>query len=446
MNISLKDNRGVPVSTTSLKSLERLEQACDLMNGYFNDPFAVIDEALAEDPQFIMGHCFRAAFMATATDKTFLPEIRRSVEAAEALAGKANDRERGHIAGARAWLESDYDRVADHYQRVLLDHPRDLMALQLVHLRDFLTGQAMMLRDRPARTMPAWDESVPGYNYVLGMHAFGLEESGDYARAEERGRQAVALQPRDSWAVHAVAHVLEMQNRTSEGIDWINRGSDYWSGDNGFAYHNWWHLALFHLDRGDTAEVLALYDRLIRNTGSTMPMELIDAAALLWRLHLMGVGVGQRWKEVADKYEATAEDGHYAFNDLHAMFAFAAEGRTTAAERLLATLARRAEATDWNGIATRTVGLPLAQAIDAFAKGRYAQAVETLLRVRPIAYRFGGSHAQRDILSLTLVEAALRGGQGQVAQAMAGERTELKPLSGVNRLLAQRAAGLAKAA
>ena len=208
MKILLKDQRGVPVSTTNPKSLERREQACDLMNGYFNDPFAVIDEALAEDPQFIMGHCFRAAFMATATDKTFLPEIRRSVEAAEALAGKANDRERGHIAGARAWLESDYDRVADHYQRVLLDHPRDLMALQLVHLRDFLTGQAMMLRDRPARTMSAWDESVPGYNYVLGMHAFGLEESGDYARAQERGRQAVALQPRDSWAVHAVAHVL----------------------------------------------------------------------------------------------------------------------------------------------------------------------------------------------------------------------------------------------
>lgn len=446
MRISLKDNRGVPVSTTNLKSLERLEQACDLMNGYFNDPFAVIDTALAEDPAFILGHCFRAAFLATATDKAFVPEMRRSVEAAEALIDKANDRERGHIAGARAWLEGDYDRVAERYQRILIDHPRDLMAAQLVHLRDFLTGQAMMLRDRPAWMLPAWDESVPGYNYVLGMHAFGLEESGDYARAEERGRKAVALQPRDAWAVHAVAHVLEMQNRTGEGIDWINKGSEHWQADNGFAYHLWWHRALLHLDRGDAAEALALYDRSIRNPGSTMPMELIDAAALLWRLHLMGVGVGQRWEEVADKYEATVEDGHYAFNDLHAMMAFAAEGRPLAAARLLATLGRRAERADWNGVVTRTVGLPLAQAIDAFAKGRFDLAVDLLLRVRPIAYRFGGSHAQRDILSLTLIEAALRGGQGRVAQAIAGERTELKPLSGINRLLAQRAAGLAKAA
>ena len=294
--------------------------------------------------------------------------------------------------------------------------------------------------------MQAWDESVPGCNYLLGMHAFGLEESGDYARAEEQGRKAVALQPRDGWAVHAVAHVLEMQNRIAEGIDWINKGSDYWSADNGFAYHLWWHRALYHLDRGDTAEALALYDRSIRTPGSTLPMELIDAAALLWRLHLTGVGVGQRWKEVADTYETTVEDGHYAFNDLHAMMAFAADGRTKAAERLLATLTRRAEGNDWNGVATRNIGLPLAQAIDAFAKARYAQAVDILLQVRPIAYRFGGSHAQRDILSLTLIEAALRGGQGRVAQAVASERTELKPFSGINRLLAQRATGLAKAA
>lgn len=442
MRINLNDKRGVPVSTANLRSLERLEQASELMHGFFLDPFAVIDAALAEDPDFVMGHCFCAGMMATATDKTLLPEIERSAAAAEALARHANERERGHIAGIRAWLDGDLDRVAEHYQRVLIDYPRDLIAAQIVHQRDFLTGQATMLRDRPARMLAAWDESVPGYGYVLGMHAFGLEECGDYARAEERGRKAVALQPRDAWAVHAVAHVLEMQNRTGEGVDWLTNTSDGWAPDNGLAYHNWWHLALFHLDRGRVDEALALYDRSVRNPASTVPMEMVDGAALLWRLHLLGAGVGARWKELADKYEAMADDGYYAFNDLHAMLAFAADGRTRAAERLLTTLERAAQGHDSNAAMTREVGLPACRAIDAFAKGRHALAVDLLLRVRPIAYRFGGSHAQRDVLALTLVEAALRGGQGKLAAALVSERRELKPLSGANRALAQRAAAL----
>jgi len=177
-----------------------------------------------------------------------------------------------------------------------------------------------------------------------------------------------------------------------------------------------------------------------------VPMEMLDGAALLWRLHLMEVPVGARWAELADKYEAMVEDGYYAFNDMHAMLAFAADGRAEAAERLLMTLRRAAQGTDSNGAMTRDVGLPVCQAIDAFAKGRYAQASELLVRVRPIAYRFGGSHAQRDILSLTLAEAALRSGQPGVASAIVSERCQLKPLSGINRVLSRRLASQRAAA
>jgi tetratricopeptide (TPR) repeat protein len=440
---TLTDKRGVPVSTANRRSLDRLEQASDLYHGFYGDPLATIDNALKEDPDLVMGHCLRAGLLMTKTDKSLLPELARSVMAAEALAARANDRERGHIAAIRAWLDGDLDRVSDHYGRVLIDYPRDLLALQFAHQRDFFVGQSAMLRDRVARALTAWDGDVPGYNFVLGMHAFGLEETGDYGRAEDRGRLAVAIEPRDPWAIHAVAHVMEMQGRAACGIEWLATRQGDWAVDNGLAYHNWWHLALFLLDRGDAREALALYDRAIRASHSSAPMEMLDAAALLWRMHLRGIAVGTRWMELADQYEATAEDAYYAFNDMHAMMAFAAEGREAAARRLLAALERRAQVDDSNGQMTRQVGLPVCRALQAFAHGRYAMAVDLLLRARPIAYRFGGSHAQRDVLSLTLIEAALRAHQAQTARALASERIELKPSSSYNRILAKRAATLA---
>ncbi|MBZ9966671.1 MULTISPECIES: hypothetical protein [unclassified Mesorhizobium] len=89
------------------------------------------------------------------------------------------------------------------------------------------------------------------------MHAFGLEETGDYGRAEEVGRLAVALQPLDCWAHHAVAHVMEMQGRAEDGIGWMIAREPHWSADdNFFRVHNWWHRSLCHLDLGQADEAL----------------------------------------------------------------------------------------------------------------------------------------------------------------------------------------------
>jgi len=326
--MGLTDRNGVPVSTNNLRSLERLERATELFHGYFGDPIAVIEEALADDPGFIMGHCFRAGVLTTVTEKSVEPVIRESVEAVEARWHKANERERGLIGAAKAWLDGDFKRAAALYGRVAVNHPRDLFAVQLAHLGDFLLGQSTLLRDRVAGVLPAWDPSMPGYGYLLGMYAFGLEETGDYGRAEDMGRQAVDHMPRDPWAIHAVAHVMEMQGRLTDGVEWLTRRSRDWASDNAFAYHNWWHLSLYHLDLGETDRVLALYDTAIRPQSTAVALEMVDAAALLWRLHLQDVDVGNRWNELADSWKGLSGDGHYAFNDLHAMMAFVATGRT----------------------------------------------------------------------------------------------------------------------
>jgi tetratricopeptide (TPR) repeat protein len=296
-----------------------------------------------------------------------------------------------------------------------------------------------MLRDRVARVLPDWDESIPGYGYVLGMHAFGLEETGDYARAEVAGRKALHLNRRDPWAVHAVAHVMEMQGRLGEGVAWLESRADDWAPDNGFAFHNWWHLALYYLDLGRHERVLALYDREIHPRPTGLALNMIDASAMLWRLGLRGVDVGARWAAIADEWAPKADDRFYAFNDVHAMMAFVGAGRYAEGEALLARMVAGAERADSNGMMTREVGLPVARALLAFGRGRYAETVGLLRPVRLVAHRFGGSHAQRDVLSLTLIEAALRAGQHRLAKALAAERMQLKPSSPFNWKLSLRA-------
>ena len=436
--MGLLDRRGVPASTENRDSLARYEAAADQFHSYFGNPLATIDEALAADPQFVMGHCLRAGMLLTATEKGALPLARASVEAAESLGRVANDRERGHIAAARAWLAGDFEGAVERYGAILHDYPRDILALQIAHVGDFFLGRSTMLRDRVAQVLPHWSAGAPGYGYVLGMHAFGLEETGLYDRAEATGRRALDLNRRDPWAVHAVTHVMEMQGRLPEGIAWLRTREQDWAPENAFAYHNWWHLALFHLDLGDEQRVLEIYDSHIRPQPSTVVLEMIDASALLWRLHLRGIAVGERWRELAASWEPLAEDGYYSFNDAHAMMAFVADGRQDAARRLVATLERAEQGEGTNAGMARDVALPLARALAAFGAGDYAAAVPLLARVRPIASRFGGSHAQRDVIALTLLEAALRAGQTSLARSLAAERTDLKPTSPFNWSTASR--------
>jgi tetratricopeptide (TPR) repeat protein len=437
--MTLHDCRDVPVSTGNARSLAGYEEAVELMHSYFGDPVGRIDAALAEDPGFVMGHALRAGIMVSAADKGVEPMLKQSVEAAEALWSRANERERGHVAAARLWLDGDFEGATRRYAAILADYPRDSLALQLAHLGAFYLGHSASLRDFVARVLPYWDESVPGFNYVLGMRAFGLEEMGDYKRAEATGRRAVELNPRDPWAIHAVAHVMEMEGRPADGIAWLTEREKDWAPDNGFAFHNWWHLALFHLDLGQADRVRALYDQRIRRQGSTTALEMVDAAALLWRLDLRGIDVEARWKELADCFEPMAGDAYYAFTDAHAMMAFTADRRDKSAATLLAALERRAAEGGTNGMMTRDVGLPFARAIQAFGRGQFGEAIELLLAVRPIAHRFGGSHAQRDIVALTLLEAAIRGRQYRLARALVAERIDLKPHSAFNWAAAARA-------
>jgi hypothetical protein len=267
---------------------------------------------------------------------------------------------------------------------------------------------------------------MPGYHALLGMHAFGLEETGEYARAEAQGRASVELEPRDGWGQHAVAHVMVMQGRRRDGIGWMRANPEAWSSESFLAVHNWWHVALFHLGLDEVDEVFVLFDGPICGKGSTIVLEMIDGSAMLWRLHLRGIDVGNRWEAVANGWTPIASAGNYAFNDMHAMMAFVGAGRMRDAQAVLEAQRVAMEQPGDNAVFTREVGHPATLAIKAFGDGDYAETVRLLRPIRSYAHRFGGSHAQRDVLDLTLIEAAKRAGQKALAAALETERAGIR--------------------
>ena len=434
----LHDPRGLAVTTTNRSALDASERALDELVGFRGNPLGTADAALAHDPGLPIGHALKAAAAIMSTERGLEPVLREAVEAGERNASSATDRERAHLAAARAWLERDFVRSNDLYGRIAVEHPRDLLALLVAHFGHFALGRQGLLRDQVAQVLHAWDDAVPGYGYVLGMYAFGLEENGDHARAEETGRRAVVLQPSDAWASHAVAHVLEMNARLAEGVAWITETSRHWAADSTLAYHNFWHLALYRLDLGDPGGALALYDTRIRPARSDVAMELVDASALLWRLHLLGHGVGERARLLADDWRSRSDDRYYVFNDVHALLAFALAGREAEARAVLAAVEASAAGAGSNARVAREVGVPVCRALLSFVRGDHRACVEALLPVRHAAVTFGGSNAQRDLLSLTLAEAALRSGDTGLARAIASERVRLRPASPPAWVLAAR--------
>ncbi len=420
------DRHGLALTGASPAAAALYREAVADYHCFAGEPFALLKRALADSPGFVMAHVLKAYMTLTGANAG----IRRiGVAAVAAVQGlSATDREAGHVAAAQAILAGEGRAAGRILEDVAIDHPRDVLALQAGQNLDFLLGDSRMLRDRIARALPAWGEGMDDYHAVLGMHAFGLEETGLYDRAERAGRRAIELEPRNGWAQHAVAHVLEMQDRRAEGVAWMREGGQAWSHDNFFAIHNWWHLSLFHLGLGETDAVLALYDGPIYGEGSTLAFDMVDAAALLWRLHLAGVDVGERWAALADNYAAQPR-GQYAFDDVHAMMAFVGAGREAQAQATLAAMAMAIEGPGDNAATTAEVGLPVAQAIQAFGRGDYAATVDRLRGVRNRAARFGGSHAQRDLLDLTLIAAAGRAGEASLERALISERARALPFA-----------------
>lgn len=442
----LHDDRGLLTGTSSAPALAAAQRALWRMMSFYDTPLADLDEAAAHDPHWLLPRLMKAGFLLSLTEPSMMADAARELDEAAALETNAPPRERAHAAALRMTLEGRWHAACRAWDEVLVVHPRDALALQWAHLWDFYRGDAVNLRQRVARALPEWDEDDPLYPQVLALHAFGLEECHLYPQAEEAGRRALSLDVRTPWAVHAVAHVMEMQGRFDEGAAWLRQQQPHWAEGNGFATHLWWHAALFRLEALDTAGVLRLVDAHLAGDALQVTLQRLDAASLLWRLQLMGADVGARWQVLADSWPLAGEQaGHYAFNDVHAVMALLGAGQVPRAEAWLARCAERAmsaeDARRSNHAMAREVGLPLMRALLALTRGDGESAALSLYGLRDLAARFGGSHAQRDLVDLTLLAAAAEAPDGEaraIGRAVLHERLLAKPPTPLTRHWAAR--------
>lgn len=423
--MNIIDNQGFPLSGATPAAHAAYEHALANFRRWHTGADAQVDLALRDTPAFVMAHVLQAWLLVCSRD----PHRAQSAHTVVARAAPlpANERERGHLAALAAVLDDDFERALAWLAELLRSHPRDLLALQVAHVLDYYLGDTARLADRAASVLPAWSREVPGYHAVLSMHAFGLVENGEYDRGEDAARAALELDPLDARAHHAMAHVFEMSERPDDGARWLTGHTPDWSVRTVVATHCWWHLALFHLSAARQDKALETYDEHVRERRSGALADLIDAAALLWRIELARGSAGTRWTELAAAWEPHVDDAYCSFTDIHAMLAFVGARDWKRARRLERSLVAAQSRPTRHAATTRLLGLPVCRALMAYGRGNDPLAIRLLAGVPAHVHRLGGSHAQRDVLHLTLQRAVERMRRPRGARAIVDQVRALIP-------------------
>lgn len=417
------DCRGLAFATASADAARHVDQAVTAFLDYRTTASTQVKSALEHDPGFVLALCLRGYFLLMLENKAVLPKVKQTLDDIAPRLPQATPREQLHVKALEAWAAGDVMGACFHWEQIVTDSPLDLMALKLHHTMTFYTGRSQVLRSVVSSVLGEWNETVPEYGCVQGMYAYALEECGAYDEAERWGRQAVEKNPGDLWAIHSVAHVLEMQGRSAEGVKWLDFTPEQWAHKNPFKAHIWWHAALFFLAQGDNDRCLDLYDHALRSVNSESYVDVSNQAALLKRIEMSGIDVGDRWQALAEHSEKRIHDHMLPFRDAHFCLALAANGNFAAARRHLESMAAFAAAGHgWRAEATRDVLIPLCEGIIAYEGGDHDKATDLLWPRRHDIAAIGGSHAQRDLFAQIMCDAAVHSSRRHVARSLLCER------------------------
>lgn len=346
---------------------------------------------------------------------------------------------RHHVDALEKWCQSDMYGAAESWEEVLLLDPLDTMALKFAHDAYFYLGHCRQIRDSIARVLPKWKPPSPSYSFLLGMYSFGLEECGDYEKAEEMATRALEGSSSDVWAIHTMAHIFEMKGQVDQGLEFLTARLEDWRKADFLACHLFWHMCLFHLENQDAEEVFNIWEKeLSVRVKSGMPLDLVDCCSLLMRLEMEGFTLESAWKDLLELWRPQIRNHTLGFNDTHIAMAAIRVGDQAALQELFDSLPEEQIASLPRLNQKRLIfdlAFPVCRAIQCFVEDDYDAAVALLRPIRYDLYLLGGSHAQRDVYHLILLHASMQNPSNKnLARALVAERLALKQSPMNNRL------------
>ena len=388
------------VTTDSKEAIAAINRWIDQSLSYGKDAETAILEAIAADPTCAIAHAYAAAYYLSLENAIGWNEATVHVKLAQQYSKKIGKREKMYVDAIAAWWSQRIDLALVLHEAIASEFPQDLISVQQGQYHYFYLGDKERMLKIAEKVLPANRNS----HYLYGMIAFGLEQCHRLSQAEQMGRKATEINRQDAWAHHAVAHVMETQGRVDEGIAWMENLADTWKDCNSMLYtHNWWHVALYYLKRGDTNKVLDLYDTKVWGKArKATPKDQVGAISLLLRLELRGVNVGDRWQKLAAYLRPRIHEHALAFQDLHYIYAIARTGNSQAASEMLKSMKKHAKTAS---IAWTEVAIPAAQGMIAHANGDRSKTVDFLKPVLPKLCEIGGSHAQRQLFEQVYFDA-----------------------------------------
>ncbi len=421
-----QDVYGYQMTTDSPEAAAAYSAAVDSYIAWHTDTMDHIKAANEADPDFALPYAAKGILMIGLRKPELRAPAQKMLAAARAARPPETEREHRYITALEAAIDGRITEAVSHLEAVARDHPKDLFALRLTQFELFWIGEVEWMRDISERAAPGWQAGDPGLAAFLAIRAFGLEETGNYDAAERHGRQAIELNPDDPWGAHAVAHVLIMQGRLKDGIDWCTGLSGNWGEANHIRHHNWWHLALFHTEARNYDDALDIYDNRLRDLSSPLMQAVPDFyvdiqndVALLQRLELRGVDVGNRWQDIVDLSLARKGNHTSPFTSAHCALGLAAAGRFDDADELIDAM-HAFVAEDRGSLGPRYAlsAIPAAEAAVAHRKADYQRVIDVLMPARRNLWQMGGSHAQRDLFFQLLADAAHRLGRVDILAVM----------------------------
>jgi tetratricopeptide (TPR) repeat protein len=437
----LEDRFGLALTTSSGAAAQDYVRALDLMLSANIGGDALLDAAIAADPEFALAHIARARLLQV---QARVAEAKEAAEAARALCGRVTPREARHIETIALAIDGKGKAAMALVEEHVAEYPRDALVLSLAlgvfgllgfsGRVDFHEAQLALL----LRLAPSWDEDW----WFLTYLGWARIELGDIGTGVGEVERALLLNPHNAYAAHARAHGYYEAGDPEGGARFVELWLPGYDRRSQLHGHLSWHLALSHLALGNPERARALYADAIRPAVSYAPplFNLADSASFLWRWEVYGESppLDGEWHEVAAHVARFFPRAGMHFADIHAILAEAACRDDSGARQ---RTGRARELAGEGHLAQGPIVAELCAGAAAFARGHYALAAEILGAALPQLAKVGGSHAQREVFEDTFIAAALRAGRYDTVGARLAERLARRPSARDRRWLDVGSAG-----